>query len=63
MCLGRKKQDIKIDWFVSLLKYSKESMREVKLNKVKPVNNLQELPRTLKPLTKLARPYLMHFNR
>ena len=38
-------------------------MREVKLNKVKPVNNLQELPRTLKPLTKLARPYLMHFNR
>ena len=62
MCLGRKKQDIKNDRFVSLLKYSKESMREVKINKVKPLNNLQELSGTLKPLNKLARPYLMHFN-
>ena len=63
MCLGRKKQDIKNDWFVSLLKYSKQSMRRSKINKVKPVNNLQELSGTLKPLNKLARPYLMHFNR
>ena len=35
MCLVRKMQDMKDDWFVPMLKYSEQCMREAEINKVR----------------------------